>query len=205
MYYSLKYSALTFLLFFFITVISSVNNTALGQAVKTERNFSMLGGYSFSSVKFLGKTPDSQTRLFTIGYQQRIYRYFPDYSFWYTIDLIPHLHYEYPKRDLGGEFITQSGFGLSPVGFLLTQESTNFFVPFIKTSGGIIYMQDEFPTDRSRRLNFTFDITTGANLNLTPNFVLSFGYKFHHISNAQTGNENPGLDSNILFLKLILQ
>lgn len=164
-----------------------------------------MGGYSFSSVKLLGKTPDSQTQFFSFGYQQRLNKYFPDRAIWYTVDIIPYLHYHYPKRDLQGKFVNRTGFGFSPIGFLLTQENSSFFVPFLKTSGGIILMEDEFPTNRSRRLNFTFDITAGGNLNITSFLAVSFGYKFHHISNAETGSENPGLDSNILFLKLTLQ
>jgi hypothetical protein len=186
-------------------LISSIRGGIWAQPTQKDHQYNLLAGYSLTSVKLLGKTPDSQTQFFSIGYQQRLHKYFPEYSFWYTVDVIPYLHYYYPKRDLQGKFVNRSGFGFSPVGFLLTQESSSFFVPFLKTSGGIILMEDEFPTKRSRRLNFTFDITAGGNLNITSFLAVSFGYKFHHISNAETGSENPGLDSNILFLKLTLQ
>jgi hypothetical protein len=63
-------------------------------------------------------------------------------------------------------------------------------------------MQNNFPTDEARRLNYTFDITIGCNFKTNTVGMVSFGYKFHHISNAETGNENPGLDSNFLFLKI---
>lgn len=189
------------LLIFFFTCTESI----WAQSVKKEQRYNILGGYSYTSVKLLGKTPDSQTQFFSLGYQQRLHKYFPERPIWYTIDIIPYLHYHYPKRDLQGKFVNRTGFGFSPIGFLFMQENFSFFTPYLKTSGGVILMEDKFPTNRSRRLNFTFDITAGGNLNITSFLALSFGYKFHHISNAETGSENPGLDSNILFLKLTLQ
>ncbi|MEX0844574.1 MAG: acyloxyacyl hydrolase [Balneolaceae bacterium] len=169
------------------------------------RSFNVLGGYSFTSVQFLGKTANSQTQILSFGYQQKIRDYPNQKTLWYTADIIPYLHYQYPKRDEGDRFVRRSGFGFSPVGFMLKKSTSNIVTPFFRTSGGIIYMENEFPTDQSRRLNFTFDVTAGGNLHITPNIFISFGYKFHHISNAQTGSENPGLDSNFLFLKLSLQ
>ncbi|HBQ60412.1 MAG TPA: hypothetical protein DD671_12530, partial [Balneolaceae bacterium] len=72
----------------------------------------------------------------------------------------------------------------------------------IQTTGGFIYMESNFPTDQARRFNFTFDVTLGANIPISHFAGISLGYKFHHISNAETGKENPGLDSNFLFLTL---
>lgn len=101
--------------------------------------------------------------------------------------------------------VSRSGFGISPVGFTLMDISQKRLTPYIRTTGGLIYMDRSFPTDGARKLNYTFDITLGANLKFNPFGLISFGYKFHHISNAETGNENPGLDSNFLFLKLSIQ
>ena len=159
------------------------------------------GGYSFNSIRFLGKTENSQTQIFAIGLQRPLRKYPKNQVLWYTADLIPYIHFRYPKRDENNRIASRSGFGLSPVGFKLIKASQKKLIPFVRTTGGIIFMENNFPTDRARRLNFTFDITLGANLRLNSFGVISFGYKFHHISNAETGNENPGLDSNFLFLK----
>lgn len=156
-------------------------------------------------MRFLGKTPDSQSEILSLSYQREMRTYSNGRKLWYMAGIIPFIHFKYPKRDAGNRITTRRGFGISPVGFLLTEEQYQNFTPFIQTTGGIIFMNDYFPTDQSRRLNFTFDITLGANIPITRAFGLSFGYKFHHISNAETGNENPGLDSNFLFLSLSIE
>ena len=66
-------------------------------------------------------------------------------------------------------------------------------------------MEATFPTDKGRRLNFTFDPSFSIETKLTKSLSFASGYKFHHISNGQTGKENPGLDSNFIFLSLILK
>lgn len=156
-------------------------------------------------MRFLGKTPNSQSEILALAFQRKIRTYSNGRKLWYTAGIIPYLHFKYPKRDAGDRITTRKGFGISPVGFLLTEGRFRSFTPFMQTTGGIIYMNDYFPTNQSRRLNFTFDITIGGNIPITRGFGLSLGYKFHHISNAETGNENPGLDSNFLFLSLSIE
>lgn len=168
-------------------------------------NFTIWGGYSFNSVKFLGKTANSQTQLFALGYQKQLKNYPNNKTLWYTADIVPYIYFHYPKRDEGNRMVSRSGFGLSPVGFSLTDHTPNQFSSFFRTTGGLIFMESNFPTDDARKLNFTFDITFGGSYRLNSVGVISFGYKFHHISNAETGEENPGLDSNFLFLKFSTQ
>lgn len=165
-------------------------------------SYSVWGGYSGNSVRLLGKTANSQTLIYGIGYQHKLREYRPNKVLWFTADIIPYIHFDYPKRDENDRRVSRSGFGFSPVGFLLVNRVSGFFSPYLQTSGGIIYMEDNFPTDKARRLNFTFDITLGNKIELNSFALLSFGYKFHHISNAETGVQNPGLDSNFLFLTL---
>ncbi|MEQ8525436.1 acyloxyacyl hydrolase [Gracilimonas sp.] len=173
----------------------NVSNTSL----------SFWGGYSFSSVRFLGKTENSQTQILGIGIQKPLKKYYGNKLLWYTADLIPYIHFTYPKRDENNRIVSRKGFGLSPIGFTLMNSSQKLFTTFVRTTGGMIFMESNFPTDDARKLNFTFDITLGANFRFNSFGMISFGYKFHHISNAETGTENPGLDSNFLFLKLSIQ
>lgn len=167
--------------------------------------FTLWGGYSFNSVKLLGKTRNSQTQILAFGYQRPLRFHTNNTLLWYTADFIPYLEFHYPKRDEGNRMVNRSGFGLSPVGFMFNKYSENRFSPFFQATGGFIYMQDYFPTDRSKRFNYTFDIALGLNLKLNHSFILSTGYKFHHISNAETGIENPGLDSNFFFITISTQ
>ena len=186
-------------------MLLAIPHNTKAQVKSTESYFSFWGGYSFNSVKFLGKTGHSQTQVIGFGYQRSLKEYPGNKTLWYTADIIPYLHFNYPKRDEANRMVSRSGFGLSPVGFALTNSEAKGFSPFIRTTGGIILMEKNFPTDDARKLNFTFDITFGGNYRFNSFGMLSFGYKFHHISNAETGDENPGLDSNFLFLKLSIQ
>lgn len=202
----MKLSALLYSIGIFLFLIFSTPQIQAqhqpGQSIQSiTAQISFWGGYSFQSIRFLGKTPDSQTQIFGLGYQKPIKEYPKNRLLWYTADLIPYIHFQYPKRDENNRFVSRTGFGLSPVGFALTQKIPTRISPFIRTTGGVMYMESNFPTDNSRRFNFTFDITLGGKIHFPPVGFLSLGYKFHHISNAETGSENPGLDSNFLFLK----
>lgn len=187
---------------------SSAAQTSVAQTTNSEykrASFTLWAGYSFNSVRFLGKTENSQTQIFGIGLQRPVKEYPQNKAIWYTADLIPYIHFNYPKRDENNRMVSRSGFGLSPVGFTLMDNTQKRLTPYIRTTGGMIFMERNFPTDGARKLNYTFDITLGANLRFNTFAMISFGYKFHHISNAETGNENPGLDSNFLFLKFSIQ
>ncbi|MEX0608228.1 MAG: acyloxyacyl hydrolase [Balneolaceae bacterium] len=176
--------------------ISSQNS-----AVDSENFFyTFWGGYSFNSVRFLGKTPDSQTTIFGFGFKKLLKEYPNGNQLYYSADIIPYLQYVYPKRDEAWKRTEVTGWGVSPVGFYLINPTSNYFHPFIEATGGSAYMKHTFPTDMARRLNFTFDVTIGTKVKISGKNILTVGYKFHHISNAETGNENPGLDSNFLFL-----
>lgn len=166
-------------------------------------SFTFWGGHSFNSIKFLGRTPDSQSSIFGIGFKKRIKSYPNKARLYYTADFIPYVEYHYPKRDENNKRAFRKGFGLSPVGFQLQKASGTVFQPYIQATGGTIYMNATFPTDRARRLNFTFDFTVGTDILISGRKYLTLGYKFHHISNGQTGKENPGLDSNFLFLSFL--
>lgn len=167
-----------------------------------ETRYTIWGGYSAQSIQFLGKTGNSQTQILRVGFQRHIKDLKEGLSFWYTASVIPYISFDYPKRDANDMRTTNSGFGISPAGFMVKNHKSRWFTPFAQTTGGIIFMDDFFPTDKARRLNFTFDIILGNIIQINSFSDLSFGYKYHHISNAQTGNQNPGLDSNFLFLKL---
>lgn len=155
-------------------------------------------GYSKKSVSLLGKTKNSSSLIYGIGVKKLINKQ-KDYTINYTADVVPYIYYKYPKRDDGDQITETTGFGFSPVGFELEYELSRFIGFISSTSGYFIYIRDTFPTDKGRKLNFAFDISPGFRLKIIEPISVVMGYKFHHISNAQTGEENPGIDSNFLF------
>jgi hypothetical protein len=153
------------------------------------------------SVKLLGKTLNTQSYYSYIGYGKKI-NILNNYTQAYiTRGVIPFIEYNYPKRDNGDKKDLANGFGISPLGYkFFVPQNRWVFVFGIKS--GIIYMNKTFPTDKGRRLNYSFHLSFGINKAIHNNSSLSLGYRFHHISNAQTGTQNPGIDSNFIFISI---
>jgi hypothetical protein len=154
---------------------------------------------------FLGKTTNASSAIIGIGTRKAIRQYGDDTFLYYTADIIPYIYFDYPKRDDNDNFYQHTGFGFSPIGFLLEKPLSSIFSYQLSVSGSFILMETNFPTDKGRKLNFTFDPSLTIQTRLSKSFSFATGYKFHHISNAQTGSENPGLDSNFIFLSFILK
>ena len=201
MNYFLKIVALPILIF--IGQNASVN--AQEKLRNQNFQFQVWSGYSFESVYLLGKTRNATSGIIGIGFRKPIRKYNKDALLYYTADVIPFIHYDYPKRDANDKYVENSGFGFSPIGFLFEKSFSSIFSYQLGISGSFILIDDNFPTDKGRKLNFTFDPTFSLLTKISTSIHLVTGYKFHHISNAQTGIENPGLDSNFLFLSLIIK
>ncbi len=198
-------SALWILSIFFSYVLLA--NTVQAQESEVDGNspnpfINIFVGYSPVSVWLLGKTPNSQTFLLSANYNIPLKRLKRDIDLYYSAGVVPYVHYNYSKRDRNGDKYNASGFGVYPLGFNFVKNTNTTWSFMAQTGGGIIYMDQVFPTDKSRRLNFTFELSLSLHKKFSERFGVYFGYKFHHISNAQTGVENPGLDSNFLFLSL---
>ncbi len=161
----------------------------------------LITGYSPNSIILFGKTPSTKTYYSYIGFGKRIKVLANEAEIYVTRGIIPFTEYEYPKRDNANIPDIATGFGISPLGYkyLLPRKTADFYG---SVTGGIMYMNKTFPTDKGRRLNYTFDFTFGIKKAILENTFISLGYRFHHISNAQTGRENPGIDSNFLFISI---
>lgn len=187
-------------------VTSSFSSLSAQEKIKDAPfQFRAWSGYSFQSVYFLGKTRNTTSAILGFGARKAIRRFTGDALIYYTADIIPYIYYDYPKRDDNNRFTTDTGFGFSPVGFIFEKQINSLFSYQLGISGSFILIESRFPTNEGRRLNFTFDPSFTLQTKIMDGLSLATGYKFHHISNAQTGNENPGIDSNFIFLSIILK
>lgn len=201
MNFSLKAVVLILISGFFLPSSVSAQERLKDQPLQ----FRAWSGYSFKSIYFLGKTKNARSFITGIGIRKPIRKYGNTGLLYYTADIIPYIFYDYPKRDDNDRFVEHSGFGISPGGLLFEKQLNSIFSYQLGISGSFIFMETTFPTDKGRRLNFTFDPSFTIQTKLTNSLSMASGYKFHHISNGQTGKENPGLDSNFLFLSFILK
>lgn len=201
----MKLVSKTFLLTIFTCFYLSGISVAQERLKDQVFQFRAWSGYSFHSVYLLGKTKNAKSAIVGVGLRKAIRKYTNGGLLYYTADIIPFIYFDYPKRDNDDKFIEHTGFGFSPIGLLFEKQINSKFAYQLGLSGSFIYMEATFPTDKGRRLNFTFDPSFSIETKLTKSLSFASGYKFHHISNGQTGKENPGLDSNFIFLSLILK
>ena len=97
--------------------------------------------------------------------------------------------------------------GLTPVSFQLNFRRKAKIQPFLSAAAGLLIFNKSLPDDRSalrpnqRGRQFNFTLAGGGGVEFLTDDARSYtvGFKFHHISNASTGNINPGFDQNLFY------
>jgi len=94
------------------------------------------------------------------------------------------------------------GIGGSPIGAQVNFVHFRRVEPFLTSGGGFLYFNHRmFGT--TQQFNFTAQLGGGVQLfTSSRRTAIDLGYKYHHISNANLANQNPGLDSHMLFIGL---
>jgi hypothetical protein len=95
------------------------------------------------------------------------------------------------------------GTGIVPFGFklyLLNQPRARLFA---NAGTGLMMFSHEVPVGGSRRLNFTVEYGAGVEAATVRGSSIVVGWKFHHMSNAYTAPQNPGVDVNLLYVGLL--
>lgn len=162
-----------------------------------EINF--IGGYSFHSTRgFWGKIPRAELRLFALRYNRKLFTYNKRHIIEYVTEINLAANYTIdPSQSYRSG--TYTGLGISPIGFQFNWGKSNIVQPFFKSSGGFMYFSQPFPDYRGVQFNFTLELGAGVELMLSENLSFSVGYKYHHMSNGQFGQINPGVDSNVFY------
>lgn len=94
------------------------------------------------------------------------------------------------------------GFGLAPFGAEVTvQTSPRTSALFNITAGGLIFTQ-VIPYGAATKANFT--VSPGVAFQWEPQnrTRVGVGYTFHHLSNASFGRVNPGMNSQVIYIRL---
>jgi Lipid A 3-O-deacylase (PagL) len=95
-----------------------------------------------------------------------------------------------------------AGEAFSPIGFQWNFWTRHKVQPFLVGHGGYMYSSQTIPVAQSGNFNFTFDLGAGVELYRTPTKSLRAEYRYHHISNDWTAQENPGIDSGLFQVSL---
>ncbi|MFQ5707687.1 MAG: acyloxyacyl hydrolase [bacterium] len=186
---------------------------ALVPLVKGRREFSLWAGFSFNSPSgyYLGITGDREffiagIRFGTIVAANR------NVALEYVFDLIPAaVVTNNPIHQVDGAPLSNGenqpvhrgsvyGAGLAPIGLQLYMWPRNRLRLFFGGTGGFLSFLKDVPVLDARKFNFAFDLGLGVQMITRSNLAVTFGYKLHHLSNANTADSNPGLDANIFYL-----
>jgi opacity protein-like surface antigen len=90
------------------------------------------------------------------------------------------------------------GAGGSPIGAQINFLHYRRVQPFLTSGGGFLYFNRQM--FGATQFNFTAQLGAGVQVFTSKHHSIDFGYKYHHISNANLGRINPGLDSHVVFV-----
>ena len=90
------------------------------------------------------------------------------------------------------------GEAMSPFGLQLNALPRNRLQPFLIGHGGYMYSTQAVPVGGSGSFNFTFDCGIGFEFFQSSTKSIRAEYRYHHFSNNNTADANPGVDNGIL-------
>ena len=94
---------------------------------------------------------------------------------------------------------TTYGLGFTPLVWRWNFEPRGRLVHFAELAGGALWTQDPVPTSTTTA-NFTAHLAYGVRYFFTSHTALVVGYRFHHISNGNRLERNPGVNAHVLQL-----
>ena len=99
---------------------------------------------------------------------------------------------------------TAFGWGAAPAGVEVSVSLTRRFGIVIGGTAGFLAFSKPVPFANASKINATLDVGVGFELAVGRGWRAIGGYKFHHLSNAGTGDFNPGLNARVWYLGTLL-
>ena len=93
-----------------------------------------------------------------------------------------------------------AGVGVSPFGLETQLHVRRRWRLFAAAAAGAVWFTRDVPVPFSRSFNYTLEYGAGVVWRRSQRTSWRFGYKYHHLSNAYSGLENPGLDGHVFLL-----
>lgn len=164
-------------------------------------SFSISGSYAPYSFRAWGKMLNTRHLFLKLGYSHSEFHLFSIRTH-LSSELIMTGWLQYPLDGRSGDRETLFGFGMIPLIANMPLSRGNHY-PFITSSLGFIVTQNHFPNLNGARFNFLLGTGAGYHIKTGPESAVQFGYKIHHLSNGYMANENPGIDSVMLFVNIL--
>jgi len=168
------------------------------------------GGYSPDNPTLIGVTTGRPFFELNLQYARVLVAH-RNWALKYTFEMVPVAIISQPRQvnvvqgtrlvqvDAAGTRRAIYGGGTSPIGLQVNFRRHRALQPYIDGTAGVLYFADQVPVSGSSQFNFGVGWGAGVQLWHRENQSVSIGYKFHHISNANSANRNPGADSNLLY------
>lgn len=90
-----------------------------------------------------------------------------------------------------------TGEAFSPVGMQWNFRPRHRLQPVVLGHGGYMYSTQPIPIDYAGSFNFTFDLGVGFEWFRSNTRSIRADYRYHHISNHDTADTNPGIDNGV--------
>jgi hypothetical protein len=191
---------------------SSLTSTTLGSQSasegiqKRDNEWGIWGGISFDAPTLLGKTASARYGHLGLRYG-RVLAASKSVAFEWTIDAVPLAILSNERLFVisstpfvvGSERKAVYGAGAAPIGLKFNFRRNRRVQPFGQATGGFLYFSQQAPITNASQFNFTFDFSGGVQIVNSNRRSFTIGYKYHHISNGNTGTFNPGVDVQMIF------
>jgi len=89
-----------------------------------------------------------------------------------------------------------TGAGLSPLLLRWSFTRRTTIEPFVDIAAGVMLTNQQVP-EQTTKFNFTAHAGGGARIRIADRWGVIVGYRFHHLSNANTAPRNPAINSNV--------
>ena len=109
----------------------------------------------------------------------------------------------FPQVDQSGRLFPDGsalGFGFNAAGLTARFRPDRTVSPTVGFAVGALYFDRQVPTTRATRFNFTASGEAGLRIGPPDGLGVTITYRFHHLSNAGTSEENPGVASHLVTL-----
>lgn len=93
--------------------------------------------------------------------------------------------------------ISTYGFGFMPLVWRWNFEPRGSFAPFAELAGGALWTNDPVPAGTTTA-NFSAHAAYGVRYFVRPQQAVVVSYRFHHISNGNRVDRNPGVNAHVL-------
>ena len=210
-----------------LAALAPAHPLAAQDSVRVGRGLEVWGGLASNSPRWglLGASPEMNLGVIAVRFSRPLaWRADAVHGarFEYTFDLIPLVMLSRPytsarglgvpcpgadlcvlPQDNGGRLFPAGsavGFGFNPAGLTARFRRDRLVSPTIGLAVGGLYFDRRVPTTRATRFNFTASGEAGLRIGAPDRPAVTLTYRFHHLSNAGTSTENPGVASHLITL-----